>query len=496
MKSFNRRQFLAAGSALGIAASASISGSISALHLLAEEASGANDVIRFALIGAGPRGNVLGTAITQLKNMKLVAVCDVDSERLAAAKKNYGVEKAFTDMRKIFDDPEIDAVAIATCNHWHCLAAIWAMQAGKHVYLEKPLCLSFWEGQQLINATKKYGKFCQIGTQMRTDDELHPAAKKLLHEDPILGKIQSVRVNRFWPRRSIGLRTAPLVPPANTDYNLWLGPAKDLPLFRNQLHYDWHWMWNTGNGETGNWGAHLLDDCRNDVLQNKIQIPKRVFTLGARVGYQDAGDSPNTLLTWFETGSFPVIFAISGLEAKEKRHFTGRLEGPNSGYVVYCEGGRYEKYWGGAHVFDAEGKEIMELKGNSESYGAYPHLQNFVDSILANKKEMLNAEINVGFDSSFWINSANTSYRLAKEHSYAKAKLLERPNLGKMPEILDAIEEHMASQGVSMEAFRLSSVMELDPATRRFVGPDAEAANELMEFRPGRNEFVVPEIQI
>ena len=483
MTHLSRRQFLAASAALGLA---------SAFPAPALIAAGANEAIRTGCLGLGVRGRNHTDILSTLPGVKLVALCDPDQARIDERNAKFHVEKAFTDLRRVLDDPEIDAVTIATCNHWHCLAGIWAMQAGKHVYVEKPLSISFWEGQQLVNASRKYGKICQVGTQARSDVTYHQAVQKFLHEEKTLGKIQFVRANRFAPRRPIGKRATPLEIPASVNYDLWLGPAQDLLLFRNQLHYDWHWMWNTGNGETGNWGSHLLDNIRNDVFQDQVITPKRVMALGARLGKEDAGETPNTMITWFETGSVPVVFVFSGVEPEGRKHDTGHYEGPDSGYQVYCEGGYVRKEMVDAVACDYEGKEICRFPSR-EFYGGAPHFQNFADAIRSGKREDLNCEVQVGFDDSIWYGSANTAYRLAK--NYSKDAFLETVGASsRAAGILADIEQHVSDIGSTMDAMRLSPILELDAKTHRFVGESADAANALMDFRPARGGFVVPEV--
>ncbi|MDO4583789.1 MAG: Gfo/Idh/MocA family oxidoreductase [Planctomycetia bacterium] len=487
MKQMNRRHFLKAGA---------VAGAVAAFPAPALIARGANEVVRIGMIGLGGRTDILIPAVNQAPNAKLVSICDPDATRLGARREKWGVEKAHADLRKVIEDKDIDAVVVATCNQWHCLAGIWAMQAGKHVYVEKPLCLSFWEGEQLVKAAKKYNRLCQIGTQMRTDEAFRPVAQKFLHEEKALGKIQSVRVNRFWVRRPIGKRATPLEIPKTVDYNLWLGPSQDVPIYRNQLQYDWHWMWNTGNGETGNWGAHLLDDCRNDIFLDKIRVPKRVMVSGGRVGMNDAGESPNMMVTYFDTGEIPVIFAICGLEDKNERRSVGPRKGPVHGYIAYCEGGIYEKHWGHAVVYDNDGKEVRRFEATSEHAGGFVHMQNFADAVQAGDAAKLNAPIQVGYDSSCWYNAANFAYRLGG--AFSKEKALSVPNTGKMEEILNTMEQYMATQEIPMnaETFRLSPMLELDEKTYRFVGDHAAEANALAEMRPGRGEFVVPEVTL
>ena len=444
---------------------------------------GANEVVRLGFIGVGGRGSYLTSFVPGIPNAEVAAVCDPDSTRLAAAQKKWPNAKGYVDMRKLLENKDIDAVVIATCNHWHCPAAIWAMQAGKDVYVEKPFCMSSFEGQQVVKASKKYDKICQLGTQMRTDPVFHPQVKKFLHEDKELGEIRSVRINRFAARPSIGKRDTPLEIPATVDYNLWLGPAVDRPIYRAQLQYDWHWMWYTGHGETGNWGAHLIDDCRNDILCDKVTMPKRVLSGGGRLGYNDVGESPNSMFVLFDTGIVPVVFCISNLPDAKNRRSTGYCPGPTSGYVAYCEGGRYEKYWGGANVYDEKGKRIREFKGTTLEAGSGKHLHNFVDAVRAHKQSMLNAPIQIGYDSSAWYNGANVAYRLGKPFSKTDALAIPGTD-GRLAEAIDNLEKHLNAQGIQVNAdtFRMSDFIDIDAEKGCFAGKYAAEANALMDI--------------
>lgn len=494
MPPVTRRDFLTA-SALGLAAvSFPCSTQFSTPTVFADRP---QEKLRLGLVGCGGRGLFLTTFLSQIPNAEIVAVCDPDRGRLAAAKKNFPKAKDSVDMRAVFDDPNVDAVLIATCNHWHVLAAIWAMEAGKDVYLEKPLCLNFWEGTQVVAAAKKYGKICQIGTQMRADPEHHPEAREFLHEAKTLGAVRSIRVNRFAPRRGIGKRSTPLTPPKNVDYNLWLGPAPDVPLYRSNLQYDWHWMWNTGNGETGNWGAHLLDDCRNDVFLDRIRAPKRVLAGGARIGYDDAGETPNEMFVYFDTGEAPVVFCISNLPDKANPKSAGTCDEPAVGYSVRCEGGRYVKYWGRAVAYDEKGKKIREFKATSEHAGPGPHLRNFVDAVLAGDASRLYAPLEVGRDSATWYNGANTAYRLGEPYSKAAALDLVADSgdgAALLTEAIGDLERHLTAQGLDMNAdtFKTSRFLEYD-GVEGVKGEYADAAARLLkiDYRAG---FVVPEI--
>ncbi|MCU0709626.1 MAG: Gfo/Idh/MocA family oxidoreductase [Pirellula sp.] len=252
----------------------------------------ANSEIRIAFIGCGGRGGELMGAFEQVPGVRVTGLCDPDPSRLGKAQQRFPEAKSYAEMRELLRDPNIDAVVVATCNHWHCLAAIWAMQHAKDVYVEKPLSHSQWEGEQAVAAARKYRRICQVGTQQRSDP-MQSEIRQFLHEQKSIGDIRYVRVNRYGVRGSIGKRSEPLVIDKDLDYDAWLGPAADLPIYRNQLHYDWHWDWNTGSGEMGNWGIHVLDDVRNVAFQDAVRIPKRILVGGGRLTWNDAGQTPN-----------------------------------------------------------------------------------------------------------------------------------------------------------------------------------------------------------
>ena len=241
MLNSTRRQFIQTGMAGGITLATAAQPVWSA---------NANNEVNVGFIGCGGRGNILMSAFSKVSGVTIGGVCDPDAERLEQAKERFPKAQAWTDLRDLIEDKSIDAVVIATCNHWHCLAAIWAMEAGKDVYVEKPLSHSQWEGEQTVAAAEKYKRICQLGTQQRSDP-MQAEIKTFLHKEKGLGDIVSVQVNRVGVRSSIGKRSTPLLIPNDMDYDLWLGPAIDEPIFRDKLQYDWHWDWNTGSGEMG-----------------------------------------------------------------------------------------------------------------------------------------------------------------------------------------------------------------------------------------------------
>ncbi|MFZ5830056.1 MAG: Gfo/Idh/MocA family oxidoreductase [Planctomycetota bacterium] len=454
-------------------------------------AAGANEQINIGFIGCGGRGKQLMGMFDKIAGVSIIGLCDPDESALTAPKKKYAQAKTWADPRALLDDKDIDAVVVAACNHWHCLAAIWAMEAGKDVYVEKPLSHSQWEGRQTVAAAKKYGKICQVGTQQRSDP-MQAEIKKFLHEEKALGNIQSARVNRYGIRAPIGKRDKPLEVPATVNYDVWLGPAQDEPICRDNLQYDWHWVWNTGSGEMGNWGVHVLDDLRNNVFCDKVSLPKRIFGGGGRVAYNDAGETPNVHFVYFDTGSIPVVIGLSNIPAAPGAKKSSQHPGPGSGYIAYCEGGRFEGQRGKAAAFDKQGKVIKEFKGNS---GNSLHQQNFIDAVRRRDPSILNTPVQMGHDSTGWCNLANIAFRAGGAFSMAEAKQASDTS-GRWDELVGEMQELLAAHGMRLDGpeIKLSPVLEVDPQREQFVGSHAEAANRFLK-REYRAPYVVPEIE-
>ncbi|QDT09071.1 Gfo/Idh/MocA family protein [Planctomycetes bacterium K23_9] len=479
MTKLNRRQILSAGVAAGV---------MTSLPAKPLRAANPNGEINLGFISCGGRANGLMGQFSNVSGVNIAGLCDVDEKRVAGAKKKYSKADTWTDMRDMLSNANIDAVVVSTCNHWHCLAAIWAMEAGKHVYVEKPLSHSQWEGKQTVAAARKYNRICQIGTQQRSDP-MQAEIKKFLHEEKGLGEIKSARVNRYGVRPSIGKLDKPLEIEKNIAYDLWLGPAQDEPIYRKSLHYDWHWDWNTGSGEMGNWGVHVLDDCRNNIFQDSVSLPKRIFGGGGRVGLGDAGETPNVHFCYFDTGSIPVVIGLSNLPAAPGGKKSPAHPGPSSGYVAYCEGGRFEGQRGGGAAYDNDGKKIKQFKGNA---GNVVHMANFIDAVRQHDRSIQNAEIAVGNDSTGWCNLANIAARTESNFSFDDAKAIDIPEWNSL---LKEMESHLGAHGMKLDGgeISLSNVLELDPETEQFVGDNAESGNQFLK-RDYRKGYKVPEI--
>lgn len=479
-----RRQFVGATLAAGL---------LSYFPAPAHIAYGANDKIRLGAIGCGGRANELISNFAKFEEVDVVALCDPDSAKVGATAKKFDNKvKTFADCRELLDDDNIDAVVVATCDHWHCLAAIWAMQAGKDVYVEKPLAHNVFEGIQTVKAARKYKRVCQVGMQQRSD-KMQEEIKKFLHDEKQLGEIHMARVNHYMPRNPIGLRETPLTYPETVDKNLWLGPADDLPIYRNNLHYDWHWSWNTGTGEMGNWGVHVLDDCRNNVLLDKTEFPKRILGGGIRAGEKDDGETPNIHFVYFDTGAIPVVLGLSTLAMKGSRS-AGPHPGPGSGYIAYCEGGRLEGQRGSAKAFDVDGKLIKQFKGNS---GQIEHQRNFIDAVKSRDYESLNAEVAIGKATSEWCNLANIAFKCGTSMSQDRAAVVAKAAEGAEKiwgEALDSAQQTLATHGISMidSDVVVSEMLTFDANSCQFTGTDADKANSFLKRHYRNEEFSVP----
>lgn len=430
-------------------------------------------------------------AFKKTKLGDIVAVCDPEEKNLAAATKLLPDAKQYRDLRKLLEDDSIDAVVVATCNHWHCLAAIWAMQAGKHVYVEKPLSHSQWEGDQTVAAARTYSKVCQIGTQQRSDP-IQAEIKDFLHKEKGIGEITAAKVNRYGVRGPIGKRSSPLEVPKSLDYDLWLGPAQDQPLFRDRLHYDWHWDWNTGSGEMGNWGVHVLDDVRNNIFQDSVSLPKRIFGGGGRAVWDDVGQTPNVHFTYFDTGSIPVVIGLTNLpEAPGGKKPPSPL-GPNSGYVAVCEGGMLFGQRGSAVARDGDGKVMRKFSSKGVDLNI-EHANNFLEAVAANDPSTLNADIEVGHHSTGWCNLANISYRAGSQMSEEELRSIDQPQ---WQQLLDEMKSHLNAYDVGLgdDVIQMSPMLSLNEEGT-FVGEYADTANPFLK-REYRDGFEVPELAV
>ena len=448
---------------------------------------GANDDIRYAVVGFNGRGQDHLKELGGLSGARLVAVCDVDRhvlDRELAACKNRGQQvQGYTDVRRLLDNQDVDVVTFATPNHWHSLGAIWAIQAGKDVYVEKPISHNVWEGYQLVAAARKYNAIVQAGTQCRSNPGMREAIAWVQAGN--LGKIRCAYGLCYKRRPSIGKVNGPQPIPPNVDYDLWCGPRDKAPLRRKHLHYDWHWVWPTGNGDLGNQGIHQMDIARWVLGQDRLS--PRILSLGGRLGYSDDGTTPNTLIVLHDYPEAPLIFEVRGLPTSAGSSKMDNYYGASIGVVVTCEGGRLViPSYDSATAFDKSGAEVKKFKGGAS------HFANFLEAVRSRDRSHLNAEVHECNLSSALCHTGNISYRLGKPHSPAELKeaAKDRPELA---DSLGRMEEHLAANMVDLAKtpVTLGAVLEMDPHNpERFLG--SRHANALLRD-PYRKPFVVPE---
>ncbi|HEX3727856.1 MAG TPA: Gfo/Idh/MocA family oxidoreductase, partial [Pirellulales bacterium] len=340
-----------------------------------------NEKLGIAVVGTGGRGKDHLGAFATRPDTEILYVVDVDENRAknqatAVAKKQGREPKIVADMRQAFDDPAVDIVTTATPNHWHALVAIWAIQAGKDVYVEKPVSHNVSEGRRIVEAARKYNRICQTGTQCRSNRGMQDAMK-YVHDEKI-GKLRVARGLCYRFRPSIGpLGNYPI--PQGVNYDLWLGPAQQAPLTRRNLHYDWHMQLPYGNGDLGNQGIHQMDLCRWGLRVDRLS--NSVFSYGGRLGYEDAGDAANTQMIVHDYGDRALVFEVRGLKTeKYKDANVGVIFEGSDGYLVMTS------YSSGA-AFDKDGNKVHEFNGGGDHYG------NFIAAVRSRKHEDLNADI-------------------------------------------------------------------------------------------------------
>jgi predicted dehydrogenase len=465
---------------------------------------GPNDAVQVAVIGLGSttavggvggRGHQLIGRLRELPGAKIVALCDADQahldRELEAARDHGGKVAAYHDPREVLDDKGVDAVVIALPNHWHALATVWACQAGKDVYVEKPFSYDLWEGQQMVAAARKYGRMVQVGTQNRSSAFLRRAIDRLRGGE--LGAIRFAHALVYRARQGIGSVDAPTPPPRTADYDLWCGPAPKKPLMRKQLHYEWHWFWDTGNGEMGNNGIHVIDVCRWALGQDRT--PPRALSLGGRFGFHDCGETANTQIALLDYRPAPLICEVRNLGAGKGAASMGKFRGRNQGVVIDCEGGFFAGDASGGAIFDRRGKKVQDLgEGDRPKALELAHLSGFLAAVRSRKASDLAAEAIEGHRSTACCHMANVSHRLGKPSSPEAI----RAAISGDAELADAFErcrEYLRGNGVDLDATpaTLGPWVSLDAQQGRFVGDCAGAANELSR-REYRKPFEVPEL--
>jgi predicted dehydrogenase len=494
MKPMKRRDFLIQSSTVGAAlVSAPVLGVL-----------GANQDIRVAVAGFHGHGKTHIANYLKMSGVRLVALCDADRAVLDQQTRQLdkqGVKvEAFQDIRRMLERRDIDAFSIATPNHWHSLMTVWGCQAGKDVCVEKPVSHNIWEGRKMVEAARKYHRVVQGDLDLRSSPANDAIGAYL--KSGALGKVQVARGFVYKLRDSIGQTNGQGHIPDTLDYDLWCGPARKGPIDRAELHYDWHWVWDTGCGELGNNGPHQLDQIR--WMLGEPGLPRRVLSLGGRFGYDDAGQTPNTQIALYDYPSAPVLFEVRGLSSKpgakgmdafEARTATGvtlrnRWDGrgtANTGVIFQCEGGYVD--FEARVAFDNQGKPIKKF----EDTGKLDPQSNFIKAVRSRRREDLKTDIEQGHLSTCLCHLGNISYRLGKSAPPGAMREVLRADAEAL-EAFERFEKHLAIHQVNLEKTpaELGPWLTMDSATERFVGPLASQANALLK-REYRAPYIIPE---
>ena len=494
MTQFSRRRFL--GTSLAAAAAV-----YSAPHIA--RAQNPNEKLGVAVVGVNGRGGSHIGAYLGDSRTDIQYIVDIDEKvglkRVAKIAEKQGFKPKFVrDMREAFDDPNVDVVSTATPNHWHALCGVWAMQADKDVYIEKPISHEIAEGSALVAAAEKYERMCQVGTQCRSSQALIDAVK-FMQEDKGIGEVRFARGLCYKRRKSIGALGDYPIPP-EVDFNLWSGPAPytDPKLTRKRFHYDWHWQRLYGNGDSGNQGPHQFDIARWGL--GIMSHPISVITYGGRLGYQaerndpnyvDAGDTANTEVSIFDYGDKCIVFETRGLSVddsadEEINKLFQSNKGNQIGVIFYgIEGYLVQKSYTHCIAYDKDMNVIKEFKGGGDHFG------NFLDACVSRKREELHADVLEGHLSAALAHLGNISYYLGEKNLVSVADLKQAvagiKSLDDNEATLDRTVQHLKDNQVDLDKYRLSlgPFLKFDP--EREVFPDSPEATAMVtrEYREG-----------
>ena len=376
---------------------------------------GANNRIRTAVIGLGGRGRDHVQFLSELPGeTRITAICDVNQEAreraVAQVEKLTGAKpKEYSDLRAVYDDREVDAVTVATPNHWHALATIWACQAGKDVYVEKPACHNVLEGEQMVVAARKHGRMVQVGSQSRSMEHRRKVIELL--RQGVIGQLYMARGLCFRRRKSIGHTPDEPVPPG-INWDLFLGPAQMKPFSRNKYAYNWHWFWDTGNGDIGNQGVHEMDLCLWAL--GRTGWPRTVVSSGGKFAWHDDQETPNAQQAAFDFGDAQLTFEVRNLPSPSEggapttgSNYVGNIFFGTEGYLV--------TEWQGFRLYKGDERAlVMDEKAPPGEYSATPHLKNFFDAVRSRDAGKLNADVEVGVAAANYCHLANIAYRVGR----------------------------------------------------------------------------------
>ena len=494
----SRRKFIQ-----GAAASAAMVGLSRFTALSYGKIVGSNDKIRMGVIGFNGRGNAHIDAYRRIDGVELVALCDADENVLnkgfdrvmkagpttagaAAPKASSPRMEKYIDLRKLLDNKDIDAISTATPNHWHSLITVWGCQAGKDVYVEKPISHDIWEGRQAVKAARKYSRIVQTGTQNRSNAAVHEAVDWMKAGN--LGKALIGRAVVYNRRGSIGKVDATPPVPKGIDLDLWCGPAPLEAPHRKQFHYDWHWFWQTGNGEMANNGIHEIDIVR--WILGKNELSSSVMSVGGRFGYVDDAETPNTQFAIHNYGDVMMIMEVRGLPSKPASPKMDSYKTQSIGWIIECEGG----YLAHTTAYDKDGKVIKKFTGGGipEKQMQADHFSNFIDAVRSRKVSDLHADIEEGHLSTALCHTPNISYRLGRKADPDAIKAALKSDPAAM-DTFERFKEHLAVNEVnlSMDQAVLGMPLKMDPKTEQFI--DNAEANAMLK-RTYRAPYVMPEM--
>ncbi|MHB8953607.1 MAG: Gfo/Idh/MocA family protein [Pirellulaceae bacterium] len=500
MTKFSRRRFLSGS----VAAAAAVS-----MGPFVSRGQSPNETLGVAVVGVGGRGGDHLSAFVADPRTCVLYVVDIDEkigqDRCGKVAEKQGIAPKYVrDMREAFADPNVDIVSTATPNHWHALCGVWAMQAGKDIYIEKPVSHEIAAGSALVAAAEKYQRICQVGTQCRSNRALREAVT-FMQQDKGIGEVRLARGLCYKRRGSIGpLGDYPV--PENVDFTLWSGPAPDTQprLTRPKFHYDWHWQRHYGNGDSGNQGPHQTDIARWGL---GIQThPESVITYGGRLGYQaeredpnyvDAGDTPNTEVSIFDYGDKCIVFETRGLSVdnsadEELNKLFQSTQGNKVGVVFYgSEGTLVQLNYGHCIAYDKEMQIIKEFRGGGDHF----HFENFLNACISRKREELNADVREGHLSAAMAHLGNISYYLGETHHVPAAELKQVlagvKSLDDNEATVDRTVRHLTDNGVDLDKYPLSlgPLLKFDPQAEVFPESPEATAMLTREYREG---FVCP----
>lgn len=465
-----------------------------------------NAEMNVAIIGTGGRGGSHIEEMLRAEGVTISHICDVDEA--IGEKRSKQIESAqgkrpefHKDLRRILDDKSVDFITVATPNHWHALAGLWAMQAGKDAYIEKPVCHNIAEGTALIAAARKYNKMCQVGTQCRSSQAIIDAIAFMNAGG--IGDVKFARGLCYKRRKSIDALGDYAVP-SNVDFNLWSGPAPytEPKLTRKNFHYDWHWQRNYGNGDLGNQGPHQTDIARWGLGIDTH--PNSVISYGGRLGYQaerkdssyvDAGDTANTEVSIYDYGDKCIVFETRGLSVDnsaddELNRLFASTEGNKVGVVFYGSNGYVaQREYDYCTAYDKDFNVIKEFKGMGDHFG------NFVEACRRRDQSLLKAEVREGHLSAAISHLGNISYYMGEKNLVSvdelRSALKGIKSLDDNSATLERTIAHLTKNGVELDKYPVSlgPLLKFDPIKEVF--PDSPEATAMVsrEYRP---EFKCP----